>query len=114
MTIGRRSLLIAIPLALLVSTTASQAGGNGSWDGNWTGTLNEKTTIAVKIADGKVVSYAIEGAAFDVQYSAVTPTSVSFGDWDHYAVKLTRTSDTTAWELARGRDGYGSASLTKQ
>ena len=84
-----------------------KARGKGKGD-------DEQYIIAVKIADGKVVSYAIEGAAFDVQYSAVTPTSVSFGDWDHYAVKLTRTSDTTAWELARGRDGYGSASLTKQ
>jgi len=32
MMIGRRFLLIAIPLALLIPTAASQAASNGSWD----------------------------------------------------------------------------------
>jgi hypothetical protein len=115
MTIGRRFFLVVVPLAFLapMPSQAADNGSNGSWDGTWTGLLNKRAPVSITIANGKVVSYAIEGAPLDIQYSKVTPTSVSFGDRDHYGVRLTKTNDTTASEIAHGRNGYGSASLTK-
>jgi hypothetical protein len=114
MTIGRRFLLIAVPLALFVSATASRAEEKGAWDGTWTGLLGNVSPIAVTIESGKVVSYTIRGAAFDIQYSNVTPSKVSFGDRDHYFMKLTKTGDATATARVHGRLGYGSASLARQ
>jgi hypothetical protein len=114
MMIGRRFLLIAIPLALLIPTAASQAASNGSWDGTWAGLLHNMSPISITIAQDKVVSYTVKGTPFDIQYSKVTPTGVSFGDRDHYYMKITKTSDTTASAVVHGRLGYGSASLTKQ
>jgi hypothetical protein len=112
-TIARRYLLIAIPLALFIPMAAGLAA-DGSWDGTWTGLLNNKAPIAVTIANGKVVSYTIKGAPFDVQYSNITPMTVSFGDHDHLGVELTRTGDRTASETVHGRGGFGKAVLTKQ
>jgi hypothetical protein len=116
MNAGSRVLLVAISpwLTFFVPMTAVEAQSHGSWDGTWTGLLNNRAPIAVSIAGDKVVSYAIEGAPFAIHYSKVTPTSVSFGDGDHYAVNLTKTGDATASEIAHGRHGFGRASLTKQ
>jgi hypothetical protein len=116
MTFGPRSLLIAaaVLLAVEVLATSAQAQDTGTWNGTWAGLMNNKAPIAISIAGDKVVSYAIEGAPFAIQYSKVTAADVSFGDRTHYAVKLTRTSDTTAAEVAHGRLGYGRAALTKQ
>jgi hypothetical protein len=114
MTIGRRFLLIAVPFAFLVPADASLAQEKSAWNGTWTGLLGNTSPIAVTIADDKVVSYTIRGAAFDIQYSQVTPTKVSFGDRDHYFMKLTKTGDTTASARVHGRLGYGSAALAKQ
>jgi hypothetical protein len=114
MTIARRSLLIAFSLALLLPTAATPATPNGSWDGAWAGMLHNMSPITVTIAQDKVVSYAVKGVPFDIQYSKVTPKVVSFGDRDHYFMKITRTGDTTASAVVHGRLGYGSASLIKQ
>jgi hypothetical protein len=114
MTIGRRFLLVAVPLAFLVPADGSWAQEKSAWNGIWTGLLGNTSPIAVTIVDDKVVSYTIRGAAFDIQYSQVTPTKVSFGDRDHYFMKLTKTGDTTASARVHGRLGYGSASLAKQ
>jgi hypothetical protein len=114
MRIDRRFLLIAIPLALLIPAAAAAAAANGSWDGAWTGMLHNMSPITVTIAQDKVVSYAVKGVPFDIQYSKVTPKVVSFGDRDHYFMKITRTGDTTASAVVHGRLGYGSASLVKQ
>ena len=114
MTIGPRFLSIAVPLALLISAGATPAQEKGAWDGTWTGLLRNAAPIAVTIAGDKVVSYTIQGAPFDIQYSEVTPTKVSFGDRDHYFMKLTKTGETTAAAIVHGRLGYGSASLAKQ
>jgi hypothetical protein len=114
MIIGRRFLLVAVPLAFLMPGGASQAEEKNAWDGTWTGLLGNVSPIAVTIADDKVVSYTIRGAPFDIQYSKVTPTKVSFGDRDHYAMHLTKTGDTTASARVHGRLGYGSASLSRQ
>ena len=111
----RRSLLIGA-LSILLPVGASLAQDRGSWDGTWAGTLGgiKPSPIAIAIAKDKVVSYSLGGAPFDVQYSQVTPTTVSFGDRDHYFMKLTKTSDTTAAGKIHGRIGYGSVSLTRQ
>jgi hypothetical protein len=114
MTIGRRFLLIAVPLAFLNPAGVSWAQEKSAWNGTWTGLLGNISPIAVTIADDKVVSYTTGGAAFDIQYSEVTPTKVSFGDRDHYFMKLVKTGDTTALARVHGRLGYGSASLAKQ
>jgi hypothetical protein len=115
MTLDRRYLLIAVPLALLASMQAVVAQDMQAWDGTWKGLLGRRypTPIAITIAQGKVVSYAVEGAPFDIQYSNIDPASVSFGDRDHYFMKLIRTGDATASGTVHGRLGYGFASLTK-
>ena len=115
MILDRRYLPIAVPLALLVSLQAAAAQNMAAWDGTWTGLLGRRypTPIAITITQGKVVSYAVKGAPFDIQYSNIDPTSVSFGDRDHYFMKLTRTGDASASATVHGRLGYGSASLTK-
>jgi len=117
MWVDRRSLLIAVLPALLIPSAAAWAQ-NASWDGTWTGALGglagETSPISITIAGDKVASYTVRGAPFNIQYSKVTPTTVSFGDRDHYAVKLTKTSDTTASARAHGRNGYAHALLTKQ
>jgi hypothetical protein len=89
-----------------------------SWDGTWTGVMGRlptvKSPVAVTIAKDKVVSYTVRGAPFDIQYSSVTPASVSFGDREHYFVTINRTGDTTASAIAHGRKGFGTSSLTRQ
>ena len=108
MTIDRRFLLIAISLAFSIPVGAAQAAEKATWNGTWVGLLGNMSPIAVTIANDKVVSYTIRGAPFDVQYSNVTPTKVSFGDRDHYSMQLVRTGDSTAAarftaDLATGR-----------
>lgn len=115
MTIDRRFLLTAALPALIVSLLTSRAAEASSWDGVWNGMLGTRYPwpIAVAIAGGKVVSYTENGASFAVQYTRITPTTVFFGDRDHYSVKLTRTGDATASAKVRGRIGTGYASLKK-
>lgn len=114
MTIDRRFLLIAISLAFSIPVGAAQAAEKATWNGTWVGLLGNMSPIAVTIANDKVVSYTIRGAPFDIQYSNVTATKVSFGDRDNYFMKLVRTGDATAAARVHGRLGYGSASLAKQ
>jgi hypothetical protein len=104
--------LLATPLLQGVAYAESQS----SWDGVWTGAVGriDPSPISISIANDKVVSYTVGGAPFDIQYSRVTPTSVSFGDHDHYFMKLRKTSDATASGRVHGRIGTGLVSLTKQ
>lgn len=115
MTIDRRFLLIAALPVLLASLQMGRAGDAASWDGAWSGQLGDSDPwpIVVTIAHGKVASYTEKGAPFDIQFSKVTPTTVFFGDRDHYSVKLVRTGDTTAAARIHGRIGYGHFALTK-
>ncbi len=117
MKVDRRFLLFAVVPALFISAEAARAQA-ASWDGTWTGALGglagETSPISITIAGGKVTSYTVRGAPFDIQYSNVTPMKVFFGDRDHYSVRLTKISDTTASARAHGRIGYARASLTKQ
>jgi hypothetical protein len=114
MVVGRRFLLVAVPLALVVSFASSQGAPSGSWDGAWTGSLEHVSALSLKIANDKVVSYAIAGAPVAVRYTKATPTTLSFGDRDHFSVTLTRTGATTASAKAHGRSGFGSGLFTKQ
>lgn len=115
MRLGCQLLSIALPLAVLLPSTASQAASNQSWDGTWAGLLNNSEPVSITIAGGKVVGYAIRGGApFGIQYSKVTVTTVSFGDHDNYDVKITKTGARTALGTAHSPLGDGSASLSKQ
>jgi hypothetical protein len=114
MIVGRRFLLVAVPLALVVSYAASGATPNGSWDGAWTGSLEHVSALSLRVANDKVVSYAIAGAPVAVHYSQATPTTLSFGDRDHFSVTLTRTGATTASAKAHGRNGFGAGVFIKQ
>jgi hypothetical protein len=107
-------LVAAVP-AIFFFSTAAFAQSERSWDGTWIGLQGKQSApIQVSIADGKVASYTLKGSAFEVQYSTVTPAAVTFGDRDHYFVKLKRTGDATAIGKIRGRLGTGQISLSKQ
>jgi len=112
--IGRRFLLVAIPLALVVSLAASRATPNGAWDGSWTGSFEHVSSLSLVVANDKVVSYSVAGAPIAVRYTTATPTTLSFGDRDHFSVTLTRTGDTTASARAHGRNGFGSGVFIRQ
>jgi hypothetical protein len=112
-----RSSLAAALLSLAAVAGAPSYGQSASiWDGTWTGMQGrvDPGPIAISIAHGQVVSYTIRGAPFRIEYSNVTPTSVSFGDADHYFVKLEKTGDTTASGKIRGRLGEGHFRITRQ
>jgi hypothetical protein len=116
MKINRRLLPIALLPGLLFASGFACAQEAQSWDGIWTGIegKNASPTIQIAIVDGKVISYTLNGAAFTVQYSNVTPTTVSFGDHDHYFVKLKRTGETTAAGHFHDRAGAAGVTLTKE
>jgi hypothetical protein len=115
MTIGRRFLPILILGSLVAAAQAVRAEDAGSWDGSWHGTLGKTNPwpIAISIENGKVVSFTEKGARFDVQFTKVTPTTVLFGDPQHYTMRLIKTGDTTAAAKIRGRHGAGAGTLTK-
>jgi len=114
MIVNRRFLIALAPGLLFVTTCLAQEAQ--SWDGIWTGVEAqiESAPIQIAIADGKVISYTLKGAPLLIQYSKVTPTSVSFGDRDHYSVKLDRIGNTTASGQFHDRYGAGALTLTKE
>lgn len=114
MAVSRRFLFVAVSLAFIVSVTSSRATTHGSWDGVWKGSLEHVSPLILTVANNKVVSYAIAGAAVAIQYSEATPTTLSFGDRDHFHVILTRTGDNTAAAKAHGRNGFGAGVFTKE
>jgi hypothetical protein len=110
-----RRLSIGFLLAFVAPAAASQAASNKLWDGTWSGLLNHSEPVSVTIAGGRVVGYAIRGGEpFGIQYSKVTLNSVSFGDRVNYSVIITKKSASTAFGVAHGPMGDGSASLTRQ
>ena len=115
MTIGRRFLPILILGSLVAVAQAARAEDAGAWDGSWNGTLGKTHPwpITISIANGKVVSFTEKGTRFDVQFTKVTPTTVLFGDPQHYTMRLTKTGDATAAAKIRGRHGAGVGTLTK-
>lgn len=112
MIIGRRALLIAVPLALLASARASRAAPQGSWDGTWTGMWEGQYDTSIVIAGNKVVSYVYRGHDVPFTRSKVTANSVSISR--EYTVTLTRTGETTATAKYHGTNGDFSADLTRQ
>ena len=112
--VGRRLVLIVMPLALLIGAAAASAEQDLAWDGAWTGKLGKMSTISVTIAKNKVVKYLFMGAPMPVQYSRIDAGKVSFGDRDHYNMTLAKTGATTASALYHGRRGYASAALVRQ
>jgi hypothetical protein len=115
MIVTRRFALVALALSPLFASPVF-AQSEKSWDGVWTGVQGKQHAAPIQLAitDGKVVSYTLQGSPFSVQYSSITPTSISFGDRDHYFVKLKRTGDTTAMGKIHGRIGTGALTLTRQ
>jgi hypothetical protein len=113
MAVGRRFVFAFVTLAAF-APAAVQAGS--SWDGAWTGKLNNSEPVSVTISGGKVVGYAIrDGQPFSINYSRVTLSTVSFGDVDNYTVKITKTGNATASGFVHTTMmGDGSAMLTRQ
>ena len=114
--LNRRLLPIALLPALLFASGLACAQSAPSWDGLWTGVEGNIASAPIQIAivDGKVISYTLNGAPFSVQYSSVTSSAVSFGDHDHYFVKLKRTGETTAAGHVHDRAGAAALLLTKE
>jgi len=113
MTFALRSFVIAASLALLMSANGARADGS-SWDGAWKGLLRDKEDIAVVIAKDKVIDFTIMGTPLPVAYVDFTPTSVSFGDREHYSLTLTKAGETTASAIYHGMHGYSKAALIRQ
>jgi hypothetical protein len=115
MFIARSLLLATILPAMLMSAHPSLGAGASSWEGAWKGMLGKAHPwpISITISNGKVVSFSEGGASFDIRYTKITPTAVSFGDQRHYSIKLTKTGDATASARVYGRLGYETGSLTK-
>jgi hypothetical protein len=115
--VSRRFLVLAVPLALLVSPVAAQTPDKWSWDGTWTGMQvhppGPPWAASITIASG-VTNYLVKDAVVDIKYSNVTPTVVTFGDRDNYVMKITKTSDTTASARVHGRHGSARVLLTRQ
>src|SRR5579872_2904178 len=114
MAVNRRLLFAVLSLCPAAASAAGQ--GAPSWDGIWTGVEAKADAAPIQIAiiDGKVVSYTFEGAPLVVSFSKITPTSVSFGDRDHYFVRLDRTGATTASGEFHDRSGVGALRFTKE
>ena len=112
MTISRRALLIAVPLALLASGGAPKAAPQGSWDGTWTGLWQGQYDTTIVIAGNKVVSYTYRGNNVPFTHSKVSTSSVSISR--EYTVTLTKTGDATASAKYHGANGDFTADLTRQ
>ncbi len=112
---GRSLLMATILPAILVSAHPSLGAEASPWDGAWTGMLGKAHPwpVSITISNGKVVSFSERGAPFEIRYTKITPSTVSFGDQNHYSIKLTRTGDATASASVHGRHGYETGSLTK-
>ena len=116
MTPRRHIASAAVAAALVFFTAPAFAQDEKSWDGLWAGVQGKAhaAPIELSVTEGKVVSYTLNGAAYNVKYSQTTPTTIAFGDRNNYIVKLKRTSDTTAAGHIRSRMGVGEVELTKQ
>jgi len=55
--------LLALSLACLgcAAMPSAHAAPANTWDGTWTGKLNDQAPMSVVVADGKAVSYEIMG-----------------------------------------------------
>ena len=108
---GGRHLLVMF--AFLGSAIASSTAYAGSWDGVWTGKLDDSVTVSVQIANDRAVSYKILGTPIGIKFSKVSDGSIQFGDPDHYNMQLTRTGEVTAVASYYGRRGYSKINLNR-
>jgi hypothetical protein len=118
MLLARRSLLFSVLAALMFIAPSSWARDiSRQWDGTWKGKIGPFvfSDVAVKIADGKVVSYTLRGAPFVIKFSKVSHNAVSFGDGENYYFRMKKADGaTTAIGTLRGRIGAGRATLSKE
>jgi len=114
--VNMRRVLFNVPLLLLFAP-GGYAQTAWTWDGTWTGSLQNRaglsSPISITIANDKVVSFLLRGAVFDVQYTKMTSDGVSFGDRDNYSVRLERTDNRISATL-RGRNGSEMALLARR
>jgi hypothetical protein len=103
-----------LTIAALVGGVSSAYAGS-SWDGTWSGMLNNTEPVSVTIAAGKVVGYTIRGfAPLAIEAASVTGNRVSLLIGTDYHVSLTKRSERAAFGMARGPLGNGTASLIRQ
>jgi hypothetical protein len=114
----RAILSIGFASTLFFLAHAAESQFTTPWDGVWGGMIGrlqtERAPIVVTISQGKVVSYTIRNASYDVQYSTLSPMIVRFGDRDHYSMELRRTGENIARASLHGRLWDGFATLTRQ
>jgi hypothetical protein len=115
MGVRRRLVLAAVLPAIFASVHASRGAEAGSWDGTWKGMLGETPAwpISITISQGNVVSFSEKGVPVNIRYAKITPSTVYFGDKDHYSTKLTKTGDATASVRVHGRHGFATGSDAK-
>ena len=114
MCTGRSLLMATILPAMLVSAHPSLGAEASPRDGARTGMPGKvhPWPVSITISNGRS-SVSEGGAPFENRYDKITPSTVSFGDQNHYSIKLTRTGDATASASVHGRHGYEMGSLTK-
>jgi hypothetical protein len=105
------SLLIAALGA--AATPSSYAAPANTWDGVWTGMLDDQVSISIHIANDKPLNYEIKGTPIGITFSKDLGKSLQFGDTDHYRIELKRTGDATATASYFGRHGYSITNLTR-
>jgi hypothetical protein len=113
MVVRRRLLSLLIATLGCAAIHSSYAAPLDVWDGTWTGMLDDRVSIAIRIANDKAVSYQIKGAPIGIKFSKISDDSVQFGDPDHYSVQLKRTGDATATASYYGRHGYSVINLIR-
>ncbi len=111
---ARRLLAIILPIAFVVSTQTARAAENWSWNGVWKGKLGNSSTISVTIQHDEVTNCLFRGAPVAIDYSKLSPQSVSFGDRDHYNMTLKKAGDASALAVYHGRSGFIKTALAKQ
>src|SRR5580704_1656094 len=91
--------------ALLVAFIAPNcfAASAQSWDGTWSGMLNEREPVSVTIADGKVVAYTIRGGQpFPIGYNTET-TGTTRSAFNALAARARWARPTARWATALRR-----------
>jgi hypothetical protein len=105
MNIDRRSVLAALTVSVALPLSPSLAMNAPSWDGHWSGKLDNTYAVSIDVAGNRAVGYAFMGAPVAVKFSNVKNDALIFGDPDNYSFKLTRTGGATAIGSYHGRRG---------
>ena len=101
-----------LAVALVMSATPAHAGS--SWDGTWSGTLNNEP-VSVTIANGRGVGYTIRGfSPLPIEFARVTSRSVSMLIGPSYRVRITKEGYRSALAWLMARSARGVTWLTRQ